>query len=96
MTDEVDEMSAASRGSTTHVDPPLTLTDIDLLYSQWKRMYCGHAALVVLRRRPKWKCAIYAPWLWWSHFRVACEYTTTFQAARLATLFVWAFLTARK
>jgi len=46
---------------------------------------------MILFRRPMWKRVLSVPWLWWSHFGVACQYTTTVQAARLATLFLWAF-----
>ena len=85
------EPSPASSGSAT-----FTVDDVALLYDEWKRRYCGPRDMVILVRRPMWKRVLSVPWMWWSHFGLACQYTGVFQAARLATLFVWAFLTARK
>jgi hypothetical protein len=67
--------------------------NVSLLYSEWKRLHCEPREMVRLCRQPKWKKVLSTPWLWWSHFMVARRHATVFQAARLATLFVWAFLT---
>jgi hypothetical protein len=94
MSNDAAEPSAPLGGSATQAG--LTLTDVGILYEEWKRLHCGPREMVTLCRKPKWKAVFSVPWLWWSHFGVACQYTTTVQAARLATLFVWAFLTVRK
>jgi len=91
MTHDNEEPSAASAGSAT-----FTVDDVALLYDEWKRRYCGPRDMMTLVRRPTWKRVLSVPWMWWSHFGLACQYTGVFQAARLATLFVWAFLTTRK
>ena len=87
MTQDNEEPSA---GSATH---QLTLADIEWMYEQWKRLYCGPRRLVALVRKPYWKKVLSVPWLWWSHFGVARQRTSVIRSARLATLFVWAFLT---
>ena len=65
----------------------------EFLYAEWKRLHCGPRDMVKLWRKPRWKAALSIPWLWWSHYRVARAYATTYQAAELATIFVWAFWT---
>lgn len=93
MTNDNEEPSAASAGSATH---QLTLADIESMYEQWKRLHCGPRRLMALVRKPYWKKVLSVPWLWWSHFGVARQRTSVIRSARLATLFVWAFLTFRK
>jgi len=88
---ETAEPSGASGGSAT-----FTVEDVGLLYDEWKRLYCGPRRIVSLIRRPYWKKVLSVPWMWWSHFWLACQYMGVFQAARMATLFVWSFLTIRK
>lgn len=66
------------------------------MYDQWKRLHCGPRSLAVLIRKPRWKMALSSPWLWWSHYTVCRKRMGVYKAARLATLFVWAFLTFRK
>ena len=87
------EPSGASGGSATY---QLTLAEVESMYDQWKRLHCGPRRMVVLMRKPYWKKVLSVPWLWWSHFGVARQRTSVTQSARLATLFVCAFLTFRK
>ena len=62
------------------------------VYEEWKRRErCGSSQVVSLLRRPRWKLVLLTPWLWFSHFIAATKFTTTYQAARLATFFVVAF-----
>jgi hypothetical protein len=62
------------------------------IYDEWKRRErCGSSQVVSLLRRPRWKMVLLVPWLWFSHFIAATKFTTTYQAARLATFFVVAF-----
>lgn len=81
------EPSGASGGSAT-----FTVEDVGLLYDEWKRLHCGPRRMVSMIRKPYWKKVLSVPWLWWTHFGTACQHATVFQSARLATLFVWAFL----
>ena len=74
----------------------LRLEVASLLYDEWKRLHCGPRRMVSLIRKPYWKKVLSVPWLWWTHFGTACQHATVFQSARLATLFVWAFLKPRK
>ena len=64
-----------------------------LVYSEWKRLHCGTREIVRLCSKPTWRKILSTPWLWWSHFMVARRHATVFQSARIATLFVRAFLT---
>lgn len=93
MTQGNEEPSAASAGSATR---HLTLSEVESMYEQWKRLHCGPRSLAVLIRKPRWKMALSSPWLWWSHYTVCRKRMGVYKAARLATLFVWAFLTFRK
>ena len=90
---EAAEPSGASGGSASY---QLTLADVESMYEQWKRLHCGTRRMVVLARKPYWKKVLHVPWLWWSHYTVCRVRMGVYQSARLATLFVWAFLTTFK
>ncbi len=83
---DTNERSCAARGSASAICPKM----IAHFNRQYDRLTYGanERKMVSIRRKPKWRLALALPALWLGHFRVATRYTSTRQAARLATLFV--------
>ena len=89
-------MSHSSAGSAATIAVSLDAAVVENIYAEWKRLHCGPRSLATILKKPRWKVFFLLPWLWQSHFRTAVRHTTVYEAARLATLFAWAFWQTRK